>query len=312
MKLRRLRAKYLINLIMILCTLPMEGVEIFSRKYNSGNGLPDNNVRFLLQDKKGFIWMGTPGGLYRYDGYFFTAYKYEATGNAQLLNNNHITGLYKLPDTRILIAEQGGLFSVFDIDKDRFADVADEYKQELYDACRKGSTGNLIHDNLGNEVEIGSTGDILYRDRKTGETISMHVFDKALIPVISSKKYKVITSEKLQQIWVSTNGYGITIYDRKTKTEQHIHQSSGLISTDFILDMILDKDDNIWVADEFHGVVCLSAAQPGFKSLLLDPDSKLLRSNQVYIMQQRPDSTLVVANTLGDIYITDLQLNIMP
>lgn len=67
---------------MILCTLPMEGVEIFSRKYNSGNGLPDNNVRFLLQDKKGFIWMGTPGGLYRYDGYFFTAYKYEATGNA--------------------------------------------------------------------------------------------------------------------------------------------------------------------------------------------------------------------------------------
>ena len=312
MKLRRLRAKYLINLIMILCTLPMEGVEIFSRKYNSGNGLPDNNVRFLLQDKKGFIWMGTPGGLYRYDGYFFTAYKYEATGNAQLLNNNHITGLYKLPDTRILIAEQGGLFSVFDIDKDRFADVADEYKQELYDACRKGSTGNLIHDNLGNEVEIGSTGDILYRDRKTGETISMHVFDKALIPVISSKKYKVITSEKLQQIWVSTNGYGITIYDRKTKTEQHIHQSSGLISTDFILDMILDKDDNIWVADEFHGVVCLSAAQPGFKSLLLDPDSKLLRSNQVYIMQQRPDSTLVVANTLGDIYITDRQLNIMP
>ena len=297
---------------MILCTLPMEGVEIFSRKYNSDNGLPDNNVRFLLQDKKGFIWMGTPGGLYRYDGYFFTPYKYQASGNARLLNNNHITGLYNLPDGRLLIAEQGGLYSVFDTSKNRFVDVADEYKRELYEASRKGFTGSLIHDNLGNVIEVGTAGDILFRDRKTGETVGMQVFDKDLFPLISSKKYKIVTSERLQKTWVSTNGCGITIYDHKTKTVQHIRQSSGLISTDFILDMILDKDDNVWVADEFHGVVCLSIAQPSIKSLLLDQSSKLLRSNQVYIMQQRPDSSLVVANTLGDVYMADRQLNLSP
>lgn len=318
--------KLLINLL-CLCTLPAQGVEIFSRQLNSDNGLPDNNVRFLTQDAKGFIWMGTPNGLHRYDGYFFTTYKYAETGNAQHLNNNHITGIHQIPDDRLLICEQGNHYSIFDINLNRFIDAADEYKSEMYEACRKRDVdekltapykdiiaqgGDVITDNLGNQIVLDDRGRIWFIDRKTGETISMHVFEEALFPVISSKKYKVITSEKHQLIWVSTNGCGITVYDRKNKTEQHIRQNSGLISTDYIIDMCMDQDENIWVADEFNGLEYLTTAEENGSVMLLDPTSKLLRSNQVSIIRQKADGTLILANTLGQVYSADPQLNLSP
>ena len=311
--------------ILFLCTLQTWGVEIFSRKLNTDNGLPDNNIRFMAQDHKGFIWMGTPSGLYRYDGYFYTTYRRAEEGNARLLNNNHITGIYNIAGDRLLISEQGNQFSVFDMLQNRFVDVADEYKQELYDETRKTpfdqkltapyrtvieNGGNVISDNLGNPVVLDNTGMIWWIDRKTRETIPMRVYDHKLFSIISSKKYKVVTSEKHQLIWVSTNGCGITVYDRKNNTEQHIRQNSGLISTDYIIDMCLDQDENVWVADEFHGVAILSTRQSLTDLRLLDPDSRWLRSNQAVLMHQKKDSTLIIANTLGQIFRADRELNI--
>lgn len=42
------------------------------RHLNIENGLPSNNVRALMQDKYGYIWIGTGYGIARYDGHNFT------------------------------------------------------------------------------------------------------------------------------------------------------------------------------------------------------------------------------------------------
>ena len=300
-------------------------VEFFSRKLNSDHGLPDNNVRVLAQDSRGYLWMGTPNGLYRYDGYFFTTYKHAETGNLQLLGNNHITACYALPDGRMLFAEQGGMFSVYDMEQGLFIDLPQQEKQRLYDEYRRMDvpadvenrfrevithSGGVIKDNLGNMVVLDNTGLIWHIDRKTGETVSMRVFDEKLFPLVSSKKYKVVTSERKGLIWVSTNGCGITVYDRNNKTIDYIRQSSGLISTNFIQDMCIDKEDNIWVADEFHGVVYISTAQENVEFHQLAPQDGGLRSNQVCIMQWMPDSTLLIASTLGSIYKADREMRL--
>ena len=316
-------------LVLTVCQGAM-AVEFFSRKLNSDHGLPDNNVRTLAQDSRGYLWMGTPNGLYRYDGYFFTTYKYAETGNMRLLASNHVTACYALSDGRMLFAGQGGLFTVFDVEQDAFVDIPQQEKRRLYDEHRRvvvpaqvkskfreivSHGGTVINDNLGNAVVIDNTGLIWHVDRLTGETVSMRVYDEALFPLVSSKKYKVVTSERKGLIWVSTNGCGITVYDRKGKTLQHIRQSSGLISTDFIQDICLDKDDNVWVADEFHGVVYLcddTGTLPEFHQFA--PQDVGLRSNQVSILRWMPDSTLLIASTLGNVYKADghMQLSASP
>lgn len=44
------------------------------KRYDSEQGLPQNSVTALLQDRAGYLWIGTYGGLVRYDGHDFRSY----------------------------------------------------------------------------------------------------------------------------------------------------------------------------------------------------------------------------------------------
>jgi len=55
--------KSLLSLFMMFCVLAAHAMTVSSRQFNTANGLPNNNIRSLAQDAKGFIWMGSPNGL---------------------------------------------------------------------------------------------------------------------------------------------------------------------------------------------------------------------------------------------------------
>ena len=90
--------------------------------------------------------MGTPSGLYRYDGYFFTTFKSSETGNGSQLYNKHIIGLYNAGGDRLVIAQQGNLYSVYDTRQDRFLEMPEAEKRQLYAQCRnRPSTMGVEH-----------------------------------------------------------------------------------------------------------------------------------------------------------------------
>jgi signal transduction histidine kinase/ligand-binding sensor domain-containing protein/AraC-like DNA-binding protein/DNA-binding NarL/FixJ family response regulator len=71
-------------------------------RYGVAEGLPEEWVRGMLQDDKGFIWFGTQNGLVKYDGYNFKVYKATSdTTSLQFRNVN--TGLLKSKDGKIWI-----------------------------------------------------------------------------------------------------------------------------------------------------------------------------------------------------------------
>ena len=323
-----MKTRLLIILLLLLGNQPFYGFEIFSRKLNTDNGLPDNNVRSLATDSLGYLWMGTTNGLYRYDGYFVSTYKYGDTGNARLLNNNHITGLMPVDGgSRLLVAEQGGMFSLMDVGRDCFVPMPAHELKAMYEAARKVDTdpavaqrysdvlkngGSVVKDNLGNTVVLDNTGMMWHLDRATGVTTQLRVFSKELWPLVSSKKIKVVASPDGRLLWVSTNGCGITVYDRQLHQQQNLRLGSGLIATDNLVDMCPAGNRAVWVSDEFHGVVLLSAYEPAARGVLLFPADKGLRGNQVYIMHWLKDSTLLVANVSGDVFRADAQLRLQP
>lgn len=51
------------------------------------DGLANNSVRTMLQDKDGYLWFGTLNGLSRYDGQHFANFQYQA-GNPSSISNN--------------------------------------------------------------------------------------------------------------------------------------------------------------------------------------------------------------------------------
>src|SRR5262245_5865144 len=67
------------------------------RTYTTTDGLSQATARAIVQDRDGFIWVGTQDGLNRFDGYGFTVYKHDRT-DASTLTQNHIWALAADPD----------------------------------------------------------------------------------------------------------------------------------------------------------------------------------------------------------------------
>ncbi|MDP2039129.1 MAG: two-component regulator propeller domain-containing protein, partial [Ignavibacteria bacterium] len=70
-------------------------------------GLSQNSALAIIQDRKGFIWIGTKDGLNRYDGIGFKVYRHSKDKNS--LANNHVKSLYQDSDGNIWIGTYGGL-----------------------------------------------------------------------------------------------------------------------------------------------------------------------------------------------------------
>ena len=81
--------------MLLIWAASMWGVKSQSIKfehYNDDNGLSHNSVRHIVQDKNGFLWVGTFSGLNRFDGYEFKSYT--STGNrSNTIPNDDITAL---------------------------------------------------------------------------------------------------------------------------------------------------------------------------------------------------------------------------
>src|ERR1700730_13564622 len=94
-------------LVTALCVmLPtwLDAQRYIFKYYAHGDGLGDMEVHSLLQDRTGFIWIGTASGLYRYDGREFRGY-----GEPEGLPNGWIESLHETIDGRLLVGTQSGL-----------------------------------------------------------------------------------------------------------------------------------------------------------------------------------------------------------
>src|ERR1700686_1759281 len=69
--------------------------------YGHEQGLEDLRVSYLLQDRTGFLWLGTMNGLFRYDGDRFQL--------ADGLPSSRIVSLAEMPDGTLLVATREGL-----------------------------------------------------------------------------------------------------------------------------------------------------------------------------------------------------------
>ena len=71
------------------------------------DGLSQNSINCIHQDRFGFIWLGTQDGLNRYDGLRFVQYRHERT-NPNSISNNYIWDIHEDEDGIFWLATFGG------------------------------------------------------------------------------------------------------------------------------------------------------------------------------------------------------------
>lgn len=85
----------------------------FFNQLHTENGLSHNKVNCILQDRRGFVWMGTEDGLSRYDGKNFVTFN-TCPGDSGGISGNIITGLVEDADGVLWIATADGGLTSYD------------------------------------------------------------------------------------------------------------------------------------------------------------------------------------------------------
>lgn len=104
-------------------------IDIRSVQMTTEDGIANNTIRYLMQDSKGYIWMGTQDGLSRYDGNSFVTFR--PANDRISLADYRIKVLEEDKNGFLWIATSQELYSCFDLKKDCFVDFTGcgEYKQ---------------------------------------------------------------------------------------------------------------------------------------------------------------------------------------
>lgn len=229
--------------------------EIVSFKLTSANGLPDNNIRKIEQDRFGYLYLQSRNAIYKYDGY-------------------------------------------------RFHELSNEEKHSMprHHQTTGGNPDVSFSDNLGNPMRLLPNGNLLYFDKKTRQSIKIHIVSPERYKLTSQLKCTVI-SDKRGLVWISTNGNGLFIYNKKDKSLKHIVKDSPeqLLNTNYIVFMTQDRDGNIWLCGEHHGVIRLQTRQQNYTVVNLNP-SVDEKGNDARMLVRLSDGGILVSDMAGKLW----------
>lgn len=104
----RLRKLRILPFLIFFCKT-MTAVSWGFVHYDISNGLSDNSVQALIQDTRGYMWIGTKNGLNRFDGYTFKTYRH-VPGDSATLGSNYIFSLFEDKEHRLWVGTTQGIY----------------------------------------------------------------------------------------------------------------------------------------------------------------------------------------------------------
>ena len=171
------------------------------------DGLSQNTISCILQDRGHFMWFGSEEGLNRYDGYGFKIYRHSQR-NDDGLSHDRVSCLVEDRDGSFWIGTLGGGLDHFDPDHERFT----HYR---HNACDGRSLSNdsiraILPDGKGS-FWIATDNGLNRFDPKNG-TATRILYSRESIGIDSPCIIKCLHQDKAGILWVGTEN-GLYRYD---------------------------------------------------------------------------------------------------
>lgn len=129
--------------------------------WNSNSGLPQNSINRIVQDKNGYIWVSTYGGLVRFDGYSFKTY---TASEYPVLQSDRINGLFIDSKNQLWISNELGKLIIFD--GKTFTDITNKFSDSHLNIFQ------LAEDSKGNFYLCSTNRDLFYYSNGTATKIN--------------------------------------------------------------------------------------------------------------------------------------------
>jgi len=310
------------------------------------NGLSNSNIRAILKDRYGFLWIATAYGLNRYDGYGFKSYIMKS-GMPNSLSSNDIQELQE--DGLGNLWVRGVSYVVYNRQKDNFITDVPKFLQNLgiqvdgnykiyvdkrqdlwvltrqkaffYDTRKKSLKVFELKVQIDDETttELADDGESLYGISNSGFLwqISKRSGNQTLFGVqniVKGEAYPNLYVDSRKGIWIFTSINGV-IY-RKNPNEDWVKLSLSAFANDQnirILQLMDDANGNIWIGTDHNGLFIYDRANDVIANLLNDPSkSASIASNNVTCIYRDNNGTIWLGHSKKGIsYYHDSFLNIV-
>ncbi len=129
--------RWIVGAVWVLLSVRAEAQHWAFENYGPNSGLTNPTILTLEQDRQGFLWVSTEGGLFRYDGDRFRAFEARVAGNAAAISSLHTSS-----DGQLWAGSTAGLFHWTG---ERFVAVAGAANLELESGQAIGSNSEEIY-----------------------------------------------------------------------------------------------------------------------------------------------------------------------
>ncbi len=254
---------------LITCTLIITaGLAIIETPFTFAESLPQQisfqhllenrdvtlaEVQGLVQDKQGFIWIGSGNGLIRFDGYDFKSIPLIVQGDKgpETKVVRVINGIFEDSEKIIWVATRAGLLR-YDPGTEKLTPVPDDPLAPV--AITTAFTWNAKEIPSG-ELLVATQAGLIALDRKTN-AYSVFRPQNNDPNSIHHMHVNTIHVDASGQIWIGTEA-GLEKLDWTTKIFtlfKPYPEHSDLIPANSVVDIINDAGGNLWVAT-FNGLV---------------------------------------------------------
>ena len=177
------------------------------RRLSVNDGLSQNSVFRILQDRDGFIWIATQDGLNRFDGYDFEVFKHDPD-DPNSLSENTITALYEDREGMLWIGtKQSGL--------NRFDPTVRSFKHYRHDpederSIRPSMIMAIAEDSRG-DIWVGTHLGLSRLDQEAGYFVH-YAKDPERPGSIGADFVTAILVDRSETMWVGTWDGGLNRY----------------------------------------------------------------------------------------------------
>jgi len=266
----------------------------FQRIYE---GLRNNRVSTIYQDKLGFIWIGTYSGLHKFDGLSFQVYV--SSTDSSSINNNYIGSILEDSHNQLWIGTGEGV-ALYNRESDDFTRF--EIPSDIAIQAGESNLVNTIIEDDNGTIWVSSIASGLFffdPDKKQFQT-----YKGGQIGAINS-----MVSGGDDVLWLATLRNGlIKVNTSSDQMEfyQHDPTNPNSISSNNLKTVAIDQEGNLWVGARSNGLnrMALEQGKVSFVRYLHEPGNPLsLYNNSIFKLYVDPNGILWSCNENGGLHM---------
>ncbi len=270
-------------LIIIFSPLVLCGQQTQFRSIRVKEGLSNNYVNDIAQDKTGYIWVGTRMGLNRYNGAQVKNY-FNDSSDSTSLPFNSILSLFVAEDNTLWVGAYGSKVASYDLRTELFTsypfedneeskdlDVFDIFSDEAGSVCLSTRLGVYslqggIFEKDQNAKNMQArrrdsldTGDGIWLATNSGlrcisKSGNATTFSTENTPELQTNAFQSVFRDKDGNLWFGTHGGGLVQMRHQKETLQYLSGKNIPLRNPIISNFFKDDAGKLWVATDGGGI----------------------------------------------------------